>query len=105
GQMFLAHDAPLVFFLFAILILVLMLVTALWGRVWCGWACPQTVFVDTVFRRIEIWIEGNYIERRKLQAAPLSAEKILKYGLKWFCFLIISSIIAHSFIAYFSGAS
>lgn len=104
GQIFLSHDAPLLFFIIAIATLAIMLTTALWGRVWCGWACPQTVFIDSIYRRIEILVEGNYLQRRKLYHAEMNAEKFLKYSLKWFLFLIVSSLFSHSFIAYFVGS-
>jgi cytochrome c oxidase accessory protein FixG len=102
--LFKAHDTPLVFFLVAAFLLGLAFVTSIWGRVWCGWACPQTVFIDAVYRRIEILVEGNYIQRRKLRDEPLTAKGFLKKSTKWFLFLIVSSLIAHSFIAYFAGA-
>ncbi len=104
GQVFLSHDAPLIFFIFAIVILLIFLSTALWGRVWCGWACPQTVFIDFVFRQIEIWVEGDYKQRRALAKAPLTFNKFRKIFAKWGLFLIVSSLLAHSFIAYFSGS-
>src|SRR5437868_3809464 len=72
GITFWAHDAPLVFFVLATLTIGLAFVTSVWGRVWCGWACPQTVFIDAVFRKIERWVQGGYIQRRQLKAAPLS---------------------------------
>lgn len=99
-----AHDVPLLFFILGALTLGLAFVTSVWGRVWCGWACPQTVFIDGVFRRIEQWVEGGYIKRRKLRDGPLSFEKIWKSSLKWFLFAVVSSLIAHSFMAYFVGA-
>lgn len=104
GMLFRAHDAPLIFLLLAIFALGLAFVTAIWGRIWCGWACPQTVFIEGVFRRIEIWTEGNYIERRNLRNAPMSLNKLRMISSKWFLFVVVSSIIAHSFVAYFSGS-
>lgn len=104
GMTFWAHDAPLIFFILAIFTLGLTFVTAIWGRVWCGWACPQTVFIDGVFRRIEKWVEGNYIERRKLHAEKMSLKKLRIKSLKWFLFLFVSSFISHSFAAYFVGS-
>ncbi len=100
-----AYDAPLIFFLLAIGTMGLALVTALWGRVWCGWACPQTVFIEAVYRRIEILVEGNYLERRKLQQEDWSFRKLQKTGLKWILYFAVSSLFAHSFIAYFTGSS
>lgn len=104
GMSFKAHDVPLLFFVLAILTLGLAFITSIWGRVWCGWACPQTVFIDAVYRRIEQWTEGNYIERRRLKNGPMNAEKVRKSGLKWVLFVITSSLIAHSFVAYFVGS-
>lgn len=105
GVLFRAHDAPLLFFILGMLALGLAFVTSIWGRVWCGWACPQTVFIDAVYRRIEMWVEGNYIQRRKLRDEPLTPKAFLKKSIKWFLFVIVSSLIAHSFIAYFVGAN
>ncbi len=103
GKVFLAHDTPLIFLIAVIFGISIMLVTALWGRVWCGWACPQTVFIDSVFRRIEKMVEGNYRERRSLQSADLSLGKITKTLIKWFLFIAFSSVFSHSLIAYFTG--
>ncbi|MGZ3769975.1 MAG: cytochrome c oxidase accessory protein CcoG [Bdellovibrio sp.] len=104
GVVFHSHDAPLLFFVLASLALGLAFVTSIWGRVWCGWACPQTVFIDAIFRRLELWVEGPYIKRRQLRDGPMSFEKVYKKLLKWFSFTIVSSLIAHSFMAYFIGA-
>lgn len=100
-----AHDAPLIFLVLAVMTLGLALITALFGRVWCGWACPQTVFIEAVYRQIEIWIEGSYLERRRLRDSEMGFKKFSKGALKWLAYLIISSLIAHSFIAYFAGSA
>ncbi len=104
GLTFFAHDAPLVFFLLAICTIGLAFVTSVWGRVWCGWACPQTVFIDTVYRRIEKWIEGTHLQRRALASADLSLKKFRIKMTKWFLFFLVSAAISHSFLAYFVGA-
>lgn len=104
GILFLAHDGPLIFFVLAFLVFSLAFMTAVWGRIWCGWACPQTVFIDLVYRRVERWIEGNYLERRRLRDTELSLNKLLRTSIKWVIYFLLSSFIAHSFIAYFSGA-
>ncbi len=98
-----AHDAPLIFLLVLAFIGALALVTALWGRVWCGWACPQTVFIERVYRQIEIWVEGNYLERRRMQQSPANLKMIFKRSLKWAIYFLVSAIIAHSFMAYWTG--
>ena len=95
------QDAWLLFFGITGLGFGLFLVTALLGRVWCGWACPQTVFLDHVFRRVERWLEGDAVARRKLDAAPWTPLKVLRRGLKQAVFLILSAVITHLFLAYF----
>jgi cytochrome c oxidase accessory protein FixG len=104
GITFWAHDLPMVFFVLGILTVGLTFVTVTWGRIWCGWACPQTVFIDRVYRRIERWIEGNHIQRIRLSEEPMSWNKLWKKSLKWFLFWFVSTNIAHSFTAYFIGA-
>jgi cytochrome c oxidase accessory protein FixG len=79
----------------------LFFVTALLGRLWCGWACPYTVFLDHVFRRIERWTEGDAVARRKLDAAPWKAGKIARRGTKHLLYAICSALIAHVFLSYF----
>lgn len=104
GLHFRAHDAPLVLFLFLGFAFLIGFVTAVWGRVWCGWACPQTVFTELLFRRIEVWIEGGPRERRELDQAPWTGLKIVKKGGKWLAFLAVSLVFTHSFLAYFTGS-
>ncbi|WP_035606147.1 cytochrome c oxidase accessory protein CcoG [Haloferula sp. BvORR071] len=79
----------------------LFFVTALLGRLWCGWACPYTVFLDHVFRRIERWTEGDAVARRRLDTAPWSAGKLLRRGTKHALYFICSALIAHVFLSYF----
>ncbi len=98
-----AHNTPLLFLVIAAFAFGLLFVTAGWGRVWCGWACPQTVFVDGVFRRIEHWTEGSHLARRKLDSLPWTFTKFRKRGLKWVLFTLASLITTHSFLAYFVG--
>lgn len=101
GLTFLSEDLWIGFFLLTGLGFSLFYVTALFGRIWCGWACPYTVFLEHVYRRIERFIEGDATQRRKLDAAPWKAEKILKRGLKQGIYLLISLLIAHVFVSYF----
>lgn len=96
-----AQDVWLLFFLITGVGFSLFFVTALLGRVWCGWACPQTVFLDHVYRRIERWIDGDATQRRLLAAAPLSFKKIVRRGLKHALYLAASAAITHLFLAYF----
>lgn len=100
GMIFWPQD----FYLFVVVTLIflvfIVLFTAVFGRIWCGWACPQTIFMEMVFRKIEVLIEGDAIKQRKLDASPLSAEKVFKKGLKHAIFLLISFLIANTFLAY-----
>ncbi len=104
GLHFRAHDAPLVLLLLLGFTFAIGFVTAIWGRLWCGWACPQTVFTEFLFRRIERWIEGGPRERRELDEGPWTSAKWTKKGAKWGAFLVISLFFTHSFLAYFVGS-
>lgn len=77
--------------------------TSIFGRVWCGWACPQTVFIQSLFMKIERLIEGKARNRRALAQEPWTWEKIWKRSLKWIIFTIVSMHIAHTFIGYIVG--
>ena len=80
------------------------LFTVAFGRVFCGWICPQTIFMEMVFRRIEYWIEGDRGKQMRLDRQKWDAEKIRKKGLKWFIFALISFVIANVFLAYLIGS-
>lgn len=77
--------------------------TAVFGRVFCGWACPQTIFMEMVFRKIENWIEGSPAQQKKLKEQPWNTEKIIKIGGKNIIFWAISFIISNTFLAYIIG--
>lgn len=98
---------PQDFFIFAIgmltFIIFIVFFTVIYGRVFCGWACPQTVFMEMVFRRIEYWIEGSASRQKKLDAQPWNREKILKKTLKHAIFFGIAVLIANTFLAYVIG--
>lgn len=101
GTAYNAQDFWLAFFLASGLLFALLFVTAVLGRVWCGWACPQTVFLEGVFRPIERLVEGPRNERMRRNAGPRNASfwwrKIVKHAL----FVIAAVVIAHAFLAYF----
>jgi cytochrome c oxidase accessory protein FixG len=103
GQAFWPQD----FFLLALLLIIffvfIILFTVIFGRVWCGWACPQTLFLEMVFRKIEYWIEGDANQQRKLDNSPINFDKIKKKGLKHLIFIAISIIISHTVMAYLIG--
>ncbi|MDQ8193495.1 cytochrome c oxidase accessory protein CcoG [Coraliomargarita sp. SDUM461004] len=101
GLSFAAQDLWMAFFFITGLGFTLFFITALLGRVWCGWACPQTVFLEHVYRRIERWIEGDAAARKKLDKQAWDNEKIIKRVVKNGIFFAFSALIAHLFLAYF----
>jgi len=101
GQTFNAQDFWYSFFFVSGLGFALFVVAALFGRMWCGYACPQTVFLEGVFRRIERLIEGPAAARAKLDKAPLRGAKLVRRGIKMVVFFGISAVITHSFLGYF----
>lgn len=84
-------------------IVFVVLFTVIFGRVFCGWACPQTIFMEMVFRKIEYWIEGDATSQRKLSGQKWNAEKIRKRGAKLGIFFLLSVLIANTFLAYVIG--
>ncbi|HZW77371.1 MAG TPA: cytochrome c oxidase accessory protein CcoG [Flavobacteriaceae bacterium] len=99
---------PQDFYLFVIAMIIgvvfIVLFTAAFGRIFCGWICPQTIFMEMVFRRIEYWIDGDRGAQIRLDKQPWNAEKIRKRALKWFVFFVISFFIANIFLAYIIGS-
>jgi cytochrome c oxidase accessory protein FixG len=98
---------PQDFFLFVLamiaVIVSIFLFTAVFGRVFCGWICPQTVFMEMVFRKIEYIIEGDSNKQRQLNSSPWTGEKIAKKTLKSIIFFSISFIIANFLLSYIVG--
>ncbi|MBC8374515.1 MAG: cytochrome c oxidase accessory protein CcoG [FCB group bacterium] len=81
----------------------ILLFTVIFGRLFCGWACPQTIFMEMVFRKIEYLIDGNANKQRKLKAQDWNTEKIFKRILKHGIFWVLSFIIGNTFLAYIIG--
>lgn len=104
GMPFWPQDFYLVVVIMIVGVVGLTLFTVAFGRVFCGWFCPQTIFMEMVFRRIEYWIDGDRGAQIKLDNQEWNAEKIRKRALKWTVFLIISFIIANVFLAYLVGS-
>jgi cytochrome c oxidase accessory protein FixG len=100
GVPFGPHDFHLFVLAMISLIVFIVLFTAIFGRIFCGWACPQTIFMEMVFRKIEYWIEGDANEQRKLKAAPWRSDKIFKKTLKHIIFFGISFFISNIFLSY-----
>ncbi len=101
GFTFVTQDLWLAFFFISGLGFSLFYLTALFGRLWCGWACPYTVFLEHVFRRIERLIDGDGPSRRKLDDAPWTSGKVIRRVIKHGMFLLAAAAIAHIFLSYF----
>jgi cytochrome c oxidase accessory protein FixG len=92
----------LMIFLLAVLLTVFF-VTALFGRVWCGWGCPQTVYLEFVYRPIERLFEGKEYTRKKRDEGPWTPEKTARKIGKWAFYTLFSVFLAHTFVAYFAS--
>ncbi|MGZ5253931.1 MAG: cytochrome c oxidase accessory protein CcoG, partial [Flavitalea sp.] len=103
GQVFWPQD----FFIFGLImvtfIIFIVLFTAAFGRLFCGWVCPQTIFMEMFFRKIEYFIEGDAQEQKILAKQPWNREKIMKKTAKHLVFYIMSFVIANFFLAYIIG--
>lgn len=103
GQVFWPHD----FFVFAIgmvtFVVFIVLFTAAFGRLFCGWVCPQTNFMEMAFRKIEYLIDGDAASQKLLKNGPWNGTKIRKRLVKHSVFFFLSFIIANYFLAYIIG--
>lgn len=103
GQVFWPQDFHLLVLSIIALIIFIILFTVSFGRVFCGWACPQTIFMEFVFRQIEYLIEGDYNKQKKLDKQPWDLEKTFKKSLKHVVFFGIAFLITNIFLAYLIG--
>ncbi len=103
GLAFWPQDFYLMALTFLSLIVFGILFTAIFGRVWCGWACPQTIFMEIVFRKIEYWIEGDGAQQYQLDRREWTPEKVFKKTVKHILFFGISFIIGNTLLAYIIG--
>lgn len=103
GKIFWPQD----FFIFGLtmvtFVFFIVLFTAAFGRLFCGWACPQTNFMEMMFRKVEYWVLGDAPAQRQLKNAAWTGKKIFKVGLKHVLFFLLSFIIANFFLAYIIG--
>ncbi|RXK62650.1 cytochrome c oxidase accessory protein CcoG [Lacibacter luteus] len=104
GKVFWPQD----FFIFGIIMITfvvfIVLFTSAFGRLFCGWVCPQTIFMEMLFRKLEYVIEGDAAKQKLLAAAPWSSEKIARKATKHIVFYLLAFIIANIFLAYIIGA-
>jgi cytochrome c oxidase accessory protein FixG len=101
GFTFLPTDTLLFMFVLGTIVIGIFLVTAFWGRAWCGWACPQTVYLEFLFRPIGRWFDGGYTGSRNLdkKGSFFTPRRLAKYA----TFLMLSLFVAHTLLAYFVG--
>lgn len=104
GQLFLPQDFIVLGVAMLVVLVFIIVFTLLFGRVFCGWVCPQTIFLEMIFRKIEFWIEGPAHkqmanDRKKEKPSGYWARKILKHVI----FFLLSFIIANTFLAYIIG--
>ena len=101
GTTFLPTDTLLLMLLGISILIGIFLLTALFGRVWCGWACPQTVYMEFLFRPIERWAEGGWNQSRMLDTRRqhLHPRRLAKYAI----YAVLALVLGHTFLAYFVG--
>lgn len=103
GIVFMPQDFHLFVLAMLTLVIFIVLFTVVWGRIFCGWVCPQTIFMEMVFRKIEYLIEGDANAQRRLNKAPWTTGKIIKKAGKQIIFFIIAVLVANTFLAYIIG--
>lgn len=103
GVVFTPQDLHLFALAMITFMVFIVLFTVVFGRLFCGWVCPQTIFMEMVFRKIEYWIEGDYTRQKKLNEAPWNSDKIIKKTGKHILFFLIAILIANTFLSYIIG--
>lgn len=104
GQVFWPQDFHIFGLIMIAMVIFITLFTTVYGRIFCGWICPQTIFMEVVYRKIEYWIDGNYKEQQLLKKQSWNFQKISKRGFKYILFYIIALAISNTFLAYVIGA-
>jgi len=103
GVPFGPHDLHLFALTMIAIVVSIFLFTVVYGRLFCGWICPQTIFMEMVFRKIEYWIEGDWLKQKALKATHWNKEKIFKKTSKQIIFFAISFLIGNTFLSYIIG--
>lgn len=103
GQIFWPQDFFIFGFAMITAIVFIIVFTVVFGRIFCGWVCPQTIFMEMVFRKIEYWVEGTAAQQRTLDKASWSARKIRIKVTKWLIFYVIAFLVGNLFLSYIIG--
>lgn len=104
GQLFWPQDLFILAIGMVTLFVMIVLFTAVYGRIWCGWLCPQTIFMEMVFRKIEYLIEGDAPKQKALDKAPWTGSKIAKKLTKHGVFLVLSFVVGNWLLMYIIGS-
>lgn len=104
GKIFWPQDFHLLVIAMITFLVALVLFTVVYGRVFCGWACPQTIFLEMVYRKVEFLIDGNAKNQRRLAEKDWDFEKIWKRTVKHSLFILLSLLISHTLLSYFIGS-
>ena len=103
GVIFGPHDGPLLGLALITLAVFIILFTAVFGRLFCGWICPQTVFMEMVFRRIDYWVEGDHRAQRRLNESAWTSRKLLRKGTKYTLYGLLSFGVANILLGWVIG--
>lgn len=103
GKVFWPQDFHLFVMAMITFIVAIVLFTVIYGRIWCGWACPQTVFMEMLFRRIEFWIEGDVNKQKKFDSGEFVYEAFVRKFAKHLVYSFLSLLIVHFFVMYIVG--
>lgn len=103
GTVFGPHDFYLLALFLITTIVFIILFTVVFGRLFCGWVCPQTVFMEMVFRKIDYWVEGDHREQRRLNGSPWTGKKLLRKGTKYLIYVALSFLIGNTLLAWIIG--
>lgn len=103
GNVFWPQDLHIFVFGMLIVMVCVVLFTVVYGRLWCGWACPQTIFMELIFRRIEYWIEGDWNKQKKIDSQHYTVKVRFRKFLKHIIYFIISFFISNIFLSYIIG--
>jgi cytochrome c oxidase accessory protein FixG len=104
GQIFTAADTIFLLLFLLFMAFSLFFFTAVFGRIWCGYACPQTVFLESWIRPLEIWIEGDRVQRKRRDSQGWTFDRVWRKAAKWSAFLLVAFLLAMAMMSLFAGA-